>query len=188
MAPRRHTSGLTPPNKQKMLKKKKKRLHSALPWAYVNSSHSQTSRNVWGGKLFPSSEACLAPSRTASTCNECAPDPPCTTYQADPCEPLEDDDPLHLHTSRHRVLTTTRKQASLTGLLCLERPLTLGPLASTFEYPDDRCVPVHPVHVVQGIEPRPVCILGNLSTNQYKPRSEPSPFFTRLSAGSRGSL
>lgn len=67
-------------SKNLKLSKKKKRLHSALPWAYVNSSHSQTSRNVWGGKLFPSSEACLAPSRTAPTCNECAPGPLCTTY------------------------------------------------------------------------------------------------------------
>lgn len=108
-------------NSKLSLKKKKKRLHSALPWAYVNSSHSQTSRNVWGGKLFSSSEACLAPSRTAPTCNECAPGPLCTTYQADTCEPLpRKRTALYICIHLDTVITTTERQASLTGLLCWE--------------------------------------------------------------------
>lgn len=102
----------------KLSLKKKKRLHSALPWAYVNSSHSQTSRNVWGGKLFPSSEACLALSLMAPTCSDCAPGPgyhlPSRHVWALPWKRTI---PLHLHSSRHGVLTTTKRQASQTELL-----------------------------------------------------------------------
>lgn len=34
--------------------KKKKKIYFTWSWAYVDSSHGQISRNVWGGKLYSS--------------------------------------------------------------------------------------------------------------------------------------